>query len=112
MSTKNHNDLDLIIQNLYLGNMAASDNKAALQRLGITHILSVTSSCKPQYSKEFEYKQIEVLDMPSTNLTKYFDDAAEFISEGITGKNKCLVHCNAGISRSTSMVMAYLIIYR
>ena len=50
---------------------------------------------------------INVLDMPYVNLMKHFPEAIKFIKEGMANGG-VFVHCYAGISRSASCVIAYL----
>ena len=45
---------------------------------------------------------------PENSLSDYFLEAVDFISENLTETN-VLVHCQAGISRSASIIIAYLI---
>jgi protein-tyrosine phosphatase len=59
------------------------------------------------FTKDFKYKVINVLDMPYVNLMKHFPSAIEYIKEGLQ-KGVVFVHCFAGVSRSASVVIAYL----
>lgn len=45
--------------------------------------------------------------MDKENLLQYFDKAVNFIEQAMKDTN-VLVHCMAGISRSTTIVVAYL----
>lgn len=51
-------------------------------------------------------------DRPSWNIAVYFDQAAKFIDDAIRSGGKVFVHCVVGISRSATLVIAYLIICR
>ncbi|KAM0948822.1 putative phosphoric monoester hydrolase [Dioscorea sansibarensis] len=93
---------------LYLGSLGAAQDKEALKKLNITHILTVAQSILPAYPNEFVYKRIDVLDSPTTNLAQYFDECFEFIDEARRSGGGVLVHCFAGISRSATIVVAYL----
>ena len=53
------------------------------------------------------YLYLPADDHESFDISKYFDEAAEFI-EGKGKKTNVLVHCMAGISRSVTLVLAYL----
>ncbi|KAL5541667.1 hypothetical protein UlMin_009377 [Ulmus minor] len=97
-----------IEENLFLGSAAAANNKSALKDLNITHILNVTNSLEPSHPNDFVYKVIKVADREDTNLRQYFEECFEFIDEGKRAGGCVLVHCFAGISRSVTVVVAYL----
>ncbi|PWZ54810.1 Dual specificity protein phosphatase 1 [Zea mays] len=97
-----------IKQGLYLGSVGAAFNKDALKSLNITHILIVAKSLDPVFPAEFNYKKIEVLDIPDTDLLKHSDECFGFIDEAISSGGNVLVHCFAGRSRSVTIVVAYL----
>ena len=51
---------------------------------------------------------IKVSDMPTTDLLRHLPAAVEFITAALSGGGTCLVHCMAGISRSTTVRPALL----
>lgn len=55
------------------------------------------------------YYQIPVLDKGDIDLKCYFDEAADLIEGVRQSDGKSLVHCVAGVSRSASICIAYLI---
>lgn len=57
------------------------------------------------------YYQIPVLDKGEIDLKSYFDEAADLIESVRQSDGKSLVHCVAGVSRSASICIAYLIKY-
>jgi protein-tyrosine phosphatase len=52
---------------------------------------------------------LDIDDMPDFNIDEHFEEAHKFIKNGITNGEGVLVVCTAGISRSASIVISYLI---
>uniref|UniRef100_A0A914XVU5 Protein-tyrosine-phosphatase n=1 Tax=Panagrolaimus superbus TaxID=310955 RepID=A0A914XVU5_9BILA len=50
----------------------------------------------------------ELLDEPSARIKTHFKVTNEFISNAVAGGGKVLIHCNAGISRSCTIGIAYV----
>ena len=48
---------------------------------GITHVLSIVDLPVQRYPDICTYKQIEVEDVPKTNLMPYFPETNQFIDE-------------------------------
>lgn len=46
--------------------------------------------------------------MDEANLQIHFDECIEFIEESLKKNENILVHCAAGVSRSASIVIAYI----
>ena len=98
-----------IIDTLYLGSVGAAYNLDSLKSLKISHILTVCEELPPRYPNDFNYKVIKVTDDPSTRLEIYFKEATDFIKSAVNQGSNILVHCFAGVSRSSTIVIAYLI---
>lgn len=64
--------------------------------------LSLIDETKPLYL------QIPVLDKSDINIGVYFDEVADLIEQVRQTNGKTMVHCVAGVSRSTSLCLAYL----
>jgi len=62
---------------------------------------------KQIFPERFRYYQVDVDDDPEENLLQYLPKCFEFINEGIAN-GSVLVHCAAGVSRSATVVIAYL----
>jgi hypothetical protein len=72
----------------------------------------MAAGIRPLYKKEFKYKIVNIMDLPSQNIISHFDKAIEFINKAVTGGGRVLVHCFAGVSRSASTVIAYFMATR
>ncbi|KAJ3411536.1 phosphatase, partial [Chytridiales sp. JEL 0842] len=88
----------------------ASQNIDNLKSIGVTHIVSLGYDFKPTHvSHGIHYHMISIDDDVDANLLQYIPSALEFMDEAITTQNgTVLVHCVAGISRSATIVVAYL----
>jgi protein-tyrosine phosphatase len=55
--------------------------------------------------------RIEIEDKPTTNITQYFEPCAEWIHKHHERGESILVHCIVGHSRSTTLVIYYMLRY-
>lgn len=55
---------------------------------------------------------IECLDMPNTELEAIIKQTNEIIEYVYQQNGRILIHCNAGVSRSASVCIAYLMLHR
>ena len=101
--------VDQIINNVYIGDFASACNKQELLKLGITHIVTVIVGVDAMYPESFKYLTVSVCDQQQADIYKYFDDCSDFIHEAITNGGMVYVHCMCGISRSATIIAAYLI---
>ncbi|CAG07070.1 unnamed protein product, partial [Tetraodon nigroviridis] len=99
-----------ILPYLYLGCAKDSSNLDVLSKYNIKYILNVTPNLPNMFEHEgdFKYKQIPISDHWSQNLSQFFPEAISFIDEARSKKCGILVHCLAGISRSVTVTVAYL----
>jgi len=93
---------------VYLGCYSSAKNKYSLIESGVKSILTVGSGMNQLYPIWFDYLQYEIEDMEEEDLYPFFKEGVEFIANSRL-KGNVLVHCRAGISRSASLVIAYLI---
>ncbi|CAK5267926.1 unnamed protein product [Mycena citricolor] len=109
---------------LYLGSMAAVLEPDTLRAHGITHIVQAletpwapqpeidasASDAVPGGSgrTKFVYHRIDIEDDASAPLQPHLEDACDWIRDSLEVGN-VLVHCQQGVSRSPSLVIAYCI---
>ncbi|XP_062337822.1 dual specificity protein phosphatase 22-B [Osmerus eperlanus] len=101
------NGLNKVLPDLYLGNFKDARDREQLARNNITHILSIHDSAAP-ILQEMTYLCISAADLPSQNLTQHFKQSIMFMHESRLKGEGCLVHCLAGVSRSVTLVVAYI----
>lgn len=98
-----------VLPHLFLGNMRDASDLQVLERLGVRYVLNVTSK-PPVYELKpgIHYKQLEAADNSIQNLRQFFEEAFDFIDLARDNHSGVLVHCQAGISRSPTIAVAYL----
>ncbi|KAM7354819.1 MAP kinase-specific phosphatase [Cochliomyia hominivorax] len=96
---------------LYLGSQDAVTLENILE-YKLSHILSIGIKCPltPDAYSHIKFLYIPCLDLPETSLMKegIFTEAFNFIEKARLTNGRVLVHCNAGVSRSASIVIGYL----
>ncbi|XP_033756697.1 dual specificity protein phosphatase 1-like [Pecten maximus] len=97
-----------LLAHLYIGNALSAAGKDVLLTHGITAILNVSNNCQNHFDADFRYKNIPVDDNPLVDLSTWFTEAISFIDEVKRQGGKTLVHCQAGISRSATICLAYI----
>ncbi|XP_040898297.1 dual specificity protein phosphatase 18 [Toxotes jaculatrix] len=103
-----------VTDHLYLSNGRAASDSAQVTRCEITCVVNVTetrSSCAAS-PPGVEYIHIPVSDSPVSPLSDHFDEVADKIELTAERGGRTLVHCNAGVSRSAALCMAYLMKHR
>ncbi|XP_077964029.1 dual specificity protein phosphatase 22-B isoform X1 [Gasterosteus aculeatus] len=96
-----------VLPHLYLGNIKDARDGQLLAQHNITHILSIHDTAAP-ILEDMTYLCISAADHSKQNLVQYFRDSIMFIHESRMKGDGCLVHCVAGVSRSVTLVVAYI----
>jgi hypothetical protein len=128
----NNANLAQIIPNLFLSSIVVAMNKQLLNELKITHIINATGpkasvntnapttltcsgaapALEPRhpnaFPSEFQYLNLNIADEQDVLISDYFEISHKFIDQAIKDGGNVLVHCEAGISRSSTIVISYL----
>ena len=99
-------NINKINDKIYLGGIDGAREIKYLKQEGITHILSLAGKIfSINYEKgTFIIKIIDIMDFTNENIFKYFKECIQFIENS----KKIYIYCMAGVSRSASIVIAYL----
>ncbi|KAM9463850.1 dual specificity protein phosphatase 2 isoform 1-T1 [Salvelinus alpinus] len=94
---------------LFLGSAVHSSRRETLTAAGITAVLNVSSSSPNLYEEDLKYMRLTVEDSLAADIAALFPEAIAFIDSVKESGGRVLVHCQAGISRSATICLAYLI---
>uniref|UniRef100_A0A8C8RKQ9 Dual specificity protein phosphatase n=1 Tax=Pelusios castaneus TaxID=367368 RepID=A0A8C8RKQ9_9SAUR len=97
-----------ILPFLYLGSAYHASKCEFLANLHITALLNVSRKSSESFKEQYCYKWIPVEDSHMADISSHFEEAIDFIDCVRRAGGKILVHCEAGISRSPTICMAYL----
>jgi len=93
---------------LYLGSQSGTANLNYIKNtLGIGRVLVVADNAKPLHPNDLEYKVMPISDTLNGDLLSILPECIKFIEEGLQ-RGSVIVHCLAGISRSASVIIAFL----
>ncbi|CAK6976752.1 dual specificity protein phosphatase 19-like [Scomber scombrus] len=95
---------------LLLASQDAAHDIDTLQRYKVSHVLNVAYGVANLFPDQLVYKTLQILDLPETDITSYFGECRAFIDEAREKDGVVLVHCNAGVSRASSVVIGYLML--
>jgi predicted protein tyrosine phosphatase len=96
---------------VYLGSDVVAQNLALLQENGITHVINCAADYSADYhlDKGIKYLSLHLKDHVRENIESCFYDAIDFINDAQQSGGRVYVHCVQGISRSTTIILSYMI---
>ncbi|XP_061409163.1 dual specificity protein phosphatase 1-like [Lethenteron reissneri] len=95
---------------LLLGSALHSSQHGALRTLGVTALLDVTGreAERAGPAAVMRYLSVPVADSPAADIAVWFRSAIQFIESERRRGGRVLVFCQAGVSRSATICLAYL----
>lgn len=94
---------------LYLGNQNDAINPAFVDEHGITRFIHVCHECRCVFEPgDPSHLRIPINDSIGEDIQLHFENAIKFLAKAKAENANVLVHCYAGISRSPTIILAYL----
>ena len=98
-----------ITDNIFLSGEEVASNLELLKENNITHVLNCAGHyCSNFFQDEFEYLKLDLYDGKNEDVSCFFLLVIEYLQSCISKNGKVLIHCQQGVSRSSSFLIMYL----
>ena len=107
--------MNQITKNIFVGDWNDSIDQHQLIKNNIKYIIGINNRFKTPnnfelYTKlNIKYMHINEYDIETTDIKKHFYKTNTFIHRAITQNKNILIHCTLGVSRSVTILIAYLL---
>merc|ERR1711892_39984 len=111
--------MDEVFKNRLIGNQCAAEDSPYLALNGVTHVLNTAGTvsepdCVRPHQEHLEQlgiklRNLEINDKSDVSISDFFNTAADWVHAALQSEGKVLVNCWQGASRSTTIVLAYLV---
>ena len=104
---------------MYLGDRHDASDPVLFKSLKITHVVNATTdianywqyNAKKRIGWKVHYHNVNLNDAKGVDIMKHFLNCNRFIMKCAMKRGRVLVHCRAGVSRSTTLATAFLMFY-
>ena len=104
--------MDEVYEQLYVGDIETLRRQDAVRQEGVEAVVRLDLRDRDKLHWDDRFTVLDVPINDGANVPDgVFEKVTDFIHEQVQQEKTVLVHCNMGVSRSTTMVMAYLIQY-
>ena len=94
---------------LYVSGANVAQNEALLHTIGISHIINCSKEVAPDmFPESIHYFSLALRDGATENIGAFFYEMFDLIHQVREKKQKVLIHCQQGVSRSCTVAIAYL----
>jgi len=104
----NRKEIHQLDEHVFISNWFQAKDQKKLLKMKIQYVLLCAGELEPCYPKDVKFKQLAIADEPKQHISHLFDDAYKFMDEAVNAGSNVLVHCAAGVSRSGSFAIMYL----
>ena len=99
-----------VLPYLFVSGDYVAKNKPILVENKITHVINAARAvCKDYFPEDYTYLTFNLIDSAKeTGVLPFILEAIDFIEQARKEKGVVFVHCHQGVSRSCTIVIAYL----
>jgi len=101
------NAMDEVLPGLWIGDLTAATDEALLREKNIHSVLS-TMRGKVDVARGFRHVHVDLDDTEVADALALFPQCIDFVEGELAKGRGVLVHCHLGMSRSATIVAAYL----
>jgi protein-tyrosine phosphatase len=104
--------MSLILPNLWLGNLDILHDSEFLTENNITHVITLLEmevTTYPMVKRKIKQMYIKIYDADDAPIGTVFEATSAFIDDALAAGGAVYVHCLMGMSRSPTILAAYLI---
>ncbi|EIE24571.1 phosphatases II [Coccomyxa subellipsoidea C-169] len=100
---------EIVPKVLYLGDWEHAQQTERMDELNIRRVITIHNNPENmQLPSRFKHLRLQLADVDTQDVSKFFAPTYTFIEEARAANEGVLVHCGAGVSRSASLCIAYL----
>jgi protein tyrosine phosphatase len=109
-----YEDIVEVYPKIFISNWYTSNNPRVIEKYKIKGVITLETRPKPpeiiQYYKNnnIDFMYIYIPDSHLTNINMYFKPTLAFIIKHLNKNENVLIHCYAGISRSSTIILNYI----
>ena len=94
---------------LFMGGASDAANGIEVEAHGITHIVNAAMEDCMYCKDTFTIHRLRIKDCTTSRISDHFESVVDFIENARSEGGKILVHCKKGVSRSPTLILAYLL---
>ncbi|TMW62498.1 hypothetical protein Poli38472_005116 [Pythium oligandrum] len=103
---------EIINDFLFLGNFWQANDERTVRDLRITHVVNVGAITENRNKFDhIKYLDVDIKDNVDVNIGDLFAPTVAFIQRALREHGRVLIHCVQGISRSSTIVIWYVMIH-